>query len=381
MHEGGGHLHEVGTGQRGDHAHRVAVDAAAHGDDDDAPAGALRRRDGGEELRLAVGVGALEALARGMGKVESRATLRFNSAQDIAAVAEGVAGLTNSDHWEQGLPVEVPEELRKAFDAGVIPTLEGDHGQLQCADLKGRRLLLRGGRRLQWPPRCQSPLEDTVRRRPEDGGQGAPPHALWLLGEILEEPGARREPAQRVHVCRARRQEGHLHAAERQHSQDCGDRHLRLAALGRDEDQQARPVGPVDDHVACDPEERLVLPVHILGLQLRPCVGARLLTQGLRRARDCIRPAHDVRTAGGSDDVQGGELRRALRQRRLRQDLLDVEARAPVAPSLEVGHAWVSKHSFGPLMEQRAFVTGRQWLRVVRAEARRRRLRPRCNWC
>mmetsp|Transcript_75387 Transcript_75387/g.218925 ORF Transcript_75387/g.218925 Transcript_75387/m.218925 type:complete len:259 (-) Transcript_75387:80-856(-) len=151
-------------------------------------------------------------------------------------------------------------------------------------------------------------------------------------------------------MLRRGRDEGDLHAAERQHAQNGGDGHFRLAAFVGDEDQQARAVCSVEDHVASDAKESLVLGVDVVRTDCRPRVRNRLLPGALRRARHALRPL-GRQGAGRGDDVQRGKLRGALGQRRLGHQRGGTQRSGGV--HAEVRHAGIGEHGVRASVEQR----------------------------
>mmetsp|Transcript_104239 Transcript_104239/g.300028 ORF Transcript_104239/g.300028 Transcript_104239/m.300028 type:complete len:540 (+) Transcript_104239:117-1736(+) len=363
VHQRRRHFNEVRARQRRDHAHGVAVHTAADGHHHDVLACALRGGDGLEQLWLPVGVGALEAFARGVREVVPRATLGLERREDVGPVAEGVAGLADGDDGEEGLAVVGAEERREATDAGNVLPLVRDHWQVEAANLKWRRLLLGQRLRLERPPSRDGPVKGVVGEGTEDGGDGAPAHALRLRGVILEEPGDRPEADQWVHALGNRGDEGDLHAAEGEHAQDGGDGQLRAAALGRDEEEQARAIGAVQDHVAGDAEEGLVLADEVVGPEGRPSVEDGPLRQSAGAAHDRL----GIRLgalAGGGDDVEGGELRGALRQGCFGQQ--DRRVRAAGLPGqVDVRDGGREQHGVRAGMEQRVRRDGSRLLDAV----------------
>mmetsp|Transcript_103886 Transcript_103886/g.279165 ORF Transcript_103886/g.279165 Transcript_103886/m.279165 type:complete len:229 (-) Transcript_103886:359-1045(-) len=227
----------------------------------------------------------------------------------------------------------IREQRCEPVHSGCVLALERDHRQLQGSNLERSRLLLGDDDWLQRAPRRKRAAEGAIAEWAEHGRHGAAAHALGLPGVVLEQARRRGQLAQRVHVAEPGSHEGHLHAAERQHGQNSGHSELTCVTRACDEDQEAGPVGAVEDKLGGDAEESLVLAHHVAGLKLWPLVGPRAppeLTGGL---------THDLRSGPGSvvrnrHDVNGRERGGALREGRVGEQHGRVHVHKPVIPLL-----------------------------------------------
>mmetsp|Transcript_116791 Transcript_116791/g.164171 ORF Transcript_116791/g.164171 Transcript_116791/m.164171 type:complete len:231 (+) Transcript_116791:1475-2167(+) len=204
-----------------------------------------------------------------MREVEAGAVQLSESAEQVVAVTKSITSLTDGNHGVDLAAVVTNEESGQSIDTLVIVALEGDHWEIQSADLEGCRLFFGMPLWAERRPRRQGLLEGSRGQWTEDARKGHPAHSFRLCRRVLENSRRRPEGLQGVLIVLCGSDVRQLDATEGQHRQD--DRQRHLTRLPRsDENQKSRPVGALKDEVAAHVVERVIFSFGIINRNCRP---------------------------------------------------------------------------------------------------------------